>query len=305
MTTIIGVDFSGAEREGKTWIARGVLTEDGTLQLKDAWRIKRECLYELLVNVTAPAVAAMDFPFGVPVAFATQLRGSHEPAAMPEVWQSIADMRQADFIAACNQFVKDHREPHSAADFPWPAGTTYCHLGEPLRTGDAKYISVAFSTLHSARPSMLQMTYHGISLLKRWHDVCNANRWRVPPLNSDVPDSDAVTLMETMPGAFLQVCGLPSSKYKNNSCKSRTLRNNILDGLPTRSGWPDLDLSSVRAKCLQNDDCLDAVVAFVCAASWARCQDHFHHPIADELADARLEGWIYVPKSICTHHSAG
>ena len=31
MTTIIGVDFSGAERENKTWIARGVLTEDGTL----------------------------------------------------------------------------------------------------------------------------------------------------------------------------------------------------------------------------------------------------------------------------------
>ena len=33
MTTIIGVDFSGDEKEGKTWAAQGRLSEGDTLTL--------------------------------------------------------------------------------------------------------------------------------------------------------------------------------------------------------------------------------------------------------------------------------
>ena len=305
MTTIIGVDFSGAKRENKTWIACGKLSVDGTLQLNGTENVSRAKLCELLANTPAPAVAAMDFPFGVPKAFAARLCAGHDPSSMSDAWQAIANMSQECFIADRNRFVDDYKDPQHSGVAPLPAGTLYCCSGEPQRAGDAKYLSGPFSPLHSVITPMMPMTYHGTSLLQCLHSKTASGRWHVPPMEATAPPEHTVTFLETMPGIFLQICGLPSKRYKGTSISNRTMRGNILDGLPTRSGWPDIDLSSVRDKCLQNDDCLDAVVAFVCAASWARCQDHFHHPTDDELADARLEGWIYVPKSICTHRSAG
>ena len=308
-TTIIGVDYSGAIERGnrsKTWIAQGQLTDDGELELcldDNPRRIRRAQLCELLANTAAPAVAAMDFPFGVPRAFATRLCGDLKPAVMPDVWQAIADagMTQAEFIAARDRFVAYYTNPERAGVVPLPADTLYCCSGEPHRAGDAKYLSGPFSTLHNANPSMPQMTYHGIQMLQRLYNHNPDGHWCVPPMEPTAQPEHTVTLLETMPGAFLQVCGLPSRGYKAKSAKAQALRHNILDGLPTRTGWPALDLTAVRNNCLANDDCLDAVVAFVCAASWARCQAHFHHPAADELADAQLEGWIYIPKAACAY----
>ena len=305
MTTIIGVDFSGAKADNKTWIAWGSLPVDGALQLNGAENISRAKLYELLENIPAPAVAAMDFPFGVPKSFAARLCAGHAPTSMSDAWQAIANMSQEYFIAARNQFVADYKDAPGSGVAPLPVRTLYCCSGEPQRVGDAKYLSGPFSPLHNATPSMPPMTYHGARLLQSWHNKTASGRWHVPPMEATASPEHTVTLLETMPGAFLQICGLPSRRYKGTSISNRMMRGNILEGLPPRSGWSDLDLSVVRANCIRNDDCLDAVVAFVCAASWARCQDHFHHPTDDELADARLEGWIYVPKSICTHRSAG
>ena len=325
-TTIIGVDYSGAQenRGINTWIAQGVLTDGGALRLDNAWPIPRAQLFtELLINTAAPAVAAMDFPFGVPRAFAARLCGDLKPAVMPDVWQAIADdddvdidiaddddididiadagMTQAEFIAARDQFVADYKNPERSGVVPLPADTLYCCSGEPHRAGDAKYLSGPFSPLHNVNPIMPQMTYHGISMLRRLHSYNRDGNWYVPPMAPTAQPEHTVTLLETMPGAFLQVCGLPSIKYKARSAKAQALRRNILDGLPTRTGWPALDLTAVRKNCLANDDCLDAVVAFVCAASWARCQAHFHHPADDELAAAQLEGWIYIPKAACAY----
>lgn len=311
-TTIIGVDYSGAQRESKTWIAQGQLTDDGELYLNVNPHDKPRCisrakLYELLLDTTAPAVAAMDFPFGVPVSFATKLCDGREPAAMPEVWQAVANMTWDEFINNRDQFVANHRSLQCAGASPLLPGTLYCCNGDPHRAGDAKHLSAPVSPLHIAgHLNMPPMTYHGIRMLQHLHDKNPHGRRYVPPMKPTAQPEQTVTLLETMPGAFLQVCGLPSRGYKSddNKDKARALRRNILDGLPTRTGWPALDLTAVRNNCLANDDCLDAVVAFVCAASWARCQAHFHHPTPDELADARLEGWIYIPKSVCAHLAA-
>ena len=68
-TTIIGVDFSGAKNEhksAKTWVAQGRLNDAGELTLDSVQPMLRADLYNLLAQVEPPAVAAMDFPFGVP-----------------------------------------------------------------------------------------------------------------------------------------------------------------------------------------------------------------------------------------------
>ena len=65
--------------------------------------------------------------------------------------------------------------------------------------------------------------------------------------------------------------------------------------LAAASGIRLPNLGSIRMGCHASDDFLDAMVAAVGAACWAQDEDRFHHPRPDELAAARLEGWIYVP----------
>ena len=64
MTTIIGVDFSGARDDRNTWVTQGRLTSEGTLLFDGSQPVRREDLFELLATVPTPAVAALDFPFG-------------------------------------------------------------------------------------------------------------------------------------------------------------------------------------------------------------------------------------------------
>ena len=139
------------------------------------------------------------------------------------------------------------------------------------------------------------MTYQGIRLLRRWHEG-QPRRWYVPPLPFDGDAAFAVTLLELMPGALLRSIHLPFKGYKRGR-QSSERRAEILDGLAVKSGIRLPDLDAVRGDCLANDDCLDAVVAAVGAAMWAEDSTRFRHPNGDELADAQLEGWIYVPLS--------
>ena len=97
-----------------------------------------------------------------------------------------------------------------------------------------------------------------------------------------------------MPGAFLKAVGLPYKGYKKGR-RSPELRKKITGALPDASGVRLPGLDSLRMGCHANDDFLDAVVAAVGAACWAQGSEHFRHPEMDELALARLEGWIYVP----------
>ena len=275
MTTIIGVDFSGARADKNTWATQGRLDTNGFLMLEGAQSIRRNDLYQLLADIPAPAVAALDFPFGVPAQFAAFLSPRRMPRNMPDLWEVIASMTASEFICARNRFVIEH--------------------GEPKRAGDLKYHPESFSPLHSVNPNMLPMTYHGIVLLHRWHQEY-PHRWNVPPLQTAALDSHAVTLLELMPGALLKALGLPYKGYKRGR-HSDVRRTRILDGLSNKSGIQIANLETVRKDCLVNDDCLDSVIAAVGAAMWAQNHDRFHHPTDAELPNAQLEGWIYVPNA--------
>ena len=281
MTTIIGIDYSGAKSDHNTWVAQGRLTSDGALVFDSAQMRRRNDVTELLATTSTPAVAGIDFPFGVPLEFADFLNTSGGVRSMPEAWRIVSDLRLGDFNAARDAFVD--------------------RFGEPKRAGDASHFSESFSPLHKVNPNMIPMTYYGMQMM---HELSKskAERWIVPPLQASsrcIWDIRGVTLLETMPGAFLKAIGTIYKGYKKP--KSLQLRderrNRILDDLSSKSGVALPNLSELRDDCLANDDCLDAVVAAVTAACWARNPERFRHPNTDELSAARLEGWIYVPQS--------
>ena len=279
MTTVIGVDFSGAKVENKTWIAQGIL-DAGALTLSYARSIKRDDLRKLLAGIAPPACVAMDFPFCVPDEFAEYVSTSAQAFEMPDVWSTVAAMSKERFIVERDNFVRGNADV------------------EPKRYGDKLYRPESFSPLHKVRPNMVPMTYEGICLLRRLHQD-HPQRWYVPPLDASAELSEAVTLLEVMPGAFLKSIGLPCDKpgilYKGGSSWRKARRVEIIDGLAKKSGiaLPNLP-HSVREDCLANDDCLDAVVAAVCAAAWEHYRSGFQHPAGGaELDYARREGWIY------------
>ena len=183
MTTIIGVDFSGARADKNTWVARGLLDTDGSLVLESVQSIRREDLYRLLADIPVPAVAALDFPFGVPAQFAAFLSPRRQPSDMPDLWKVIDSIIADEFIRERNRFVIQH--------------------GEPKRAGDRKYHPESYSPLHAVNPNMLPMTYQGIRLLRRWHEE-QLYRWWVPPLPLATAADAVVTLLELMPGALLK-----------------------------------------------------------------------------------------------------
>ena len=273
MTTIVGVDFSGHREDRSTWVALGRLDAGGALRLDSVQPARRADLFELLATVPAPAVAALDFPFGVPADFAARLSPESTPRAMPDVWEVVSGMTAAEFLQARGRFVAEH--------------------GELKRSGDIRHFPESYSPLHVANPNMVPMTYEGIRLLRRWHQN-DPRRWHVPPLESPARPTRTVTLLELMPGAFLRSVGLPWRGYKKGR-RSAELRERITGALSKASAIALPDLDAVRMGCHASDDFLDAVVAATGAACWVRDRARFRHPQPDELALARLEGWIHVP----------
>ena len=274
MTTIVGVDFSGAQNDRNTWVARGRLDSDGALLLDSVQPARRSDLHDLLTTIPTPAVVALDFPFGVPAEFAADLSPRCPPRAMPGLWRTVAGMSARDFRAARDRFV--------AAN------------GENKRSGDEQHFPESYSPLHVVRPNMIPMTYEGIRLLHRWCED-HPRRWHVPPLEPPTRPAHAVTSLELMPGAFLKAVGLPYKGYKTGR-RASELREKITGALADASGVPLPSLDSLRMGCHANDDFLDSVVAAAGAACWAQGSDRFRLPQPDELALARLEGWIYVPR---------
>ena len=244
--------------------------------------VRREDLHDFLGDVPTPAVAALDFPFGVPRAFAEFLSGEAPPRDMTNVWQTVSILTSAEFVARRDQFVGQR------PDLP-------LSQREPRRAGDLAHHRESYSPLHTVNPNMLPMTYEGIRMLQRWHEEI-PDRWHVPPLEPRGFASDRVTLLELMPGALLKSIGLPYKGYKKGRAALER-RDDILGNLAQASGVDLPNLDRVRLACRANDDCLDAVVAAVGASAWAKDTSRFHHPDSDELADARLEGWIYVPRN--------
>ena len=303
--TIVGVDFSGAQGDKNTWITEGKLNGDN-LKINFACSIKRNDLTEHLKNLKGDTVAALDFPFGIPIAFAEELCPSR--LEMPDLWKAVSQMCLNDFLDQRNKFVAEDKTK------------------EFLRVGDI-HIPGCYSCLHDVNPNMVPMTFYGMKMLHElWESGC-----KVPPV-SNPADCKGTVLLETMPGAVLWSLRLPEKNsgkaYKKRGEPAQTRRKQILNGLDRRSkiNLPVLkmDNSQIYRKCLENHDCLDSVVAAVGAAMWAN-KFEFKHPsdarvvtesVSDstvnsrrkargspgldtmiELKAALREGWIYIPES--------
>ena len=272
---ILGIDFSGARRERNTWLTQGVLLNDGSLVLEECCPVKRRELEDLLRNTQGPAVAAMDFPFSVPLDFSRSL--APEAKTMRDMWQAVSKMKYDEFQNQCKEFVAHNGEPKRIADIHFPE---------------------SFSPLHRVNPNMVPMTFRGMQMLNSlWDDVCS-----VPPLTSN-PERQ-ITLLETMPGAALKDFGLPHKGYKKGK-QALEKRKKILKELSSRSSVPLPNLSSFEASCLRSDDCLDSLVAAVVAALWHSKPKLFqleHQGSSKDFEEAvRLEGRIYSPVRLrCT-----
>ena len=274
MTAIVGVDFSGAAPDRDTWFAHGHL-DDGNLALERVQPIRREDLYSLMLRLPVPAVAAMDFPFGLPQEFLPHIGVTDDYKTIDEIWTILAYTDRQDLEDVAAEFVRDYSEPHRVVERHYPESS---------------------STLHRVNPDMLPMTYLGARLLSRWWDHKDRPPWHVLPLEPpSEPPEKCVTVMETMPGAFLRSVRLPYRYYKGKGPISLQNRDRIIDGLGPKSGIALPNLDEWRYACRANTDCLDAVVAAVCAAAWLQGADGFRPPQQQEEAAARREGWLYAP----------
>lgn len=302
--TIIGVDFSGLQQDKNTWITRGKLLSDRKLKIDECRSIRRSDLIADLADRTKTpndAVAAMDFPFSVPIAFAEYL-GLHS-SKMPDLWSFVAKMGLDEFIEKRNRFVDVDNNI------------------EYLRAGDVDDPG-AFSCLHDTSPNMVPMTFYRMKMLHQlWEVGC-----RIPPLYKECRDGPS--LIETMPGVLLLRFELPNNNYKtktktNKGCP-RDVRDEILKGLKEKP-CPTLQIRpQEQQQCLDNADCLDSLVAAIGAAMWAMDKNgtDFRRPTDDKVTKlrrqnarrqaspqvikeslterqaAKREGWIYAPKPV-------
>ncbi len=297
-TTIVGVDFSGAEVEGKTWITEGKF--DGEkLAIEKCESISRQDLEQCLMKLSGGSVAAMDFPFALPWDIAKLWRPS--ASEMPALWEAAAE------VSELKNFYK------LVAQFATAVDT------ELLRVGDLCFTN-AQPCLHKGRPNMVPMTFKGMQML---HRLWKSSRFRVPPL---VDSPDLPVLLEVMPGAVLRNLCLPSSRYKDGTKEQqqerRGNREKIMSSL--LSGYAGVHLrvpEHIIENCIErrDGDGLDSLVAAIAAARWASCEADFCVPSGEivnslkrnpknnrqasvsargmtKLAAAQLEGWIYAPK---------
>ena len=306
--TIVGVDFSGAKTSNTTWVTDATLIQrTGILRVNNCYQPRwprplirgpnlptrdqaHQGLEYLLLGLPPGTVAALDFPFSVPRRFVVE-QLSEYATTMDSVWRAVSQISGPDeearyryFQRRRDYFVKRH--------------------GEMIRRGDANY-GGPFSPLKvEGAPVMLPMTFYGMRIL---HRVWENSDCQIPPLPSG--NRNGPVLLETMPGVLLRIFGLPNTKYKksygtNKERKAiaaenrRTIRDGICD--QQRTGIQLQNLDMIPQNDLDNDDCLDSLVAAIGAARWAMNQRDFVGPreiIAEreELDYARLEGWIYAP----------
>ena len=314
---ILGVDFSGAQTDRNTWLARGSL-RGNTLSFDSCRPVKRAVLKDELAKCAGPTVAALDFPFSVPREFARFWQRQHPPIfetpifeTMPDLWAAAAGMDWNDFSALRDAFVARYGELKRSCDPP-----------------------ESYSCLHRVNPNMVPMTFRGMQMLHRLWAGNTANPMSAPPLpdrsrpdrsrpdrsrpdrsrpdrsrpdrsrpdrsrpdrsrpdrsrpdrsrpdrsrpDRSRPDSGPDTvLLEVMPGAVLRRMGLPFKGYKNGA-RAPALRRQILEDLPGKATPVIVSLAEMRELCLAHHDGLDAVVAAIAAALWAIDPSRFPAP---------------------------
>ena len=119
----------------------------GISRWKECKPIRREDLYSLMLRLPVPAVAAMDFPFGLPQEFLPHIGVTDNYKTIDEIWTILAYTDRQDLEDVAAEFVRDYSEPHRVVERHYPESS---------------------STLHRVNPDMLPMTYLGARLLSRW-----------------------------------------------------------------------------------------------------------------------------------------
>ena len=274
MTRIIGVDFSGARGDNNTWVAKGSL-KGNSLKLESCRRIARAELTQTLADCSGPTVAALDFPFATPKAFADYwLPGS---AVMPDLWSAAAGLEYEEFLALRDRFVGLYGEPKRACDPP-----------------------ESYSCLHMVNPIMVPMTFRGMQMLNRLWSGDTGNPVSVPPLPEySCRKGDGLTeLLEVMPGAVLRRLGLPFKGYKGGA-RAGERRSRIVSELPDRASPITFNFGKFEEIALKSHDALDSVVAAVAAALWVLDRSRFPEPPVEGEDGydpvVLLEGWLYAP----------
>ena len=117
-TTLIGVDFSGAQQDNATWIAMTTDGDDGQLQWETPFPIRRADLEQLLLTINGPAIAALDFPFGLPSDFAVTQGFVRWGEGLMDSCDRMAGADQAEFEEVAKQYVSINGEPRRASDVP-------------------------------------------------------------------------------------------------------------------------------------------------------------------------------------------
>jgi predicted nuclease with RNAse H fold len=110
---------------------------------------------------------------------------------------------------------------------------------------------------------------------------------RYQEVGVNVDRSGEGTACEVYPGATLRLWGFDPAGYRTENNK----RAKLLEKLKTKAPW--LDLSSFEDQMLSSTDCFDAVIAALAARAVAL--GAYSKPSKDQLAKAKVEGWICLP----------
>ena len=284
-TEIIGVDFSGSKKNNTTAVTSAVL-RNNILQVTDCHPLESKLdsaeslLRKLLEGLHKDSVVAMDFPFSIPKDAAALFPEPFIPgfATMPDLWRTATEIDDLDKFAKLPP-VKDH-------------ATTMRHGDKQLKNPNP------IPPLKAAgNPTLLHMTFHGMKMLHRLREA-HPRSFHIPPLSRG--GRTGPVLLETNPGTVLSNLDLHYKSYKGKRKGVGKKRNEILTGMKTIRGLTLRMAPEFRYECLANDDCLDSLVAAVVAALWkkdkSKGKSTFRTPSKSQLSDAKLEGWIYVPK---------
>ena len=287
---IAGVDFSGHATDNATWITTALLQGDA-LEIMSCCRLpkKREDAHKKLEQrlkklLSDNAIIALDFPFGVPKAFA-DTGFCPNAAKMSDLWK-------AAHSKSVNGDLTEYLSTKNGLHKKLSKGGTF-HKYTKLKRKADENITESYSPLNTVKPNMLPMTFYGMQMLYR---LCKA---KVPGFYVDTADDARRTgplLMEVMPGAALSAFKLPHKTYKRD-INALSERQRIVADLDTRSGLKLPNLKTFRDHCMFSDDALDSVVAAVVAAKWASHHE-FQQLSAGNSCTTRIEGRIYAPKHI-------
>ncbi len=278
-----GVDFSGAKTvPNDTWLVTGEIGSLG-LQIQSVKNTGAHALAKELSGLNELRTIGMDFPFSLPVEFLKFLSKKLEKPEFEE-WQNIAEALVFMNFEQFKQFADEYNI-------------------QGLRFTDSKSARVAKSPLHTANPSMIQMTFHGIRLLA----TLAPDKYSVLPFQDD--DPKRCTIFEVYPREVLYILGLTDKGYKSGKDKksqekAHEVRKEIVSGLinlrergnAKYQECPRLHIdNSIKGQIIASDHAVDALVACYCSALLFGNPKFFPDPWKVGNDNILLEGWIYGP----------